>query len=151
MALFGMDTTIGGNKIGFNPLNPYEHLEDAAKAQEDFINRGTAEHVKGINEALDEYRKQLGLAVEGLDPYTEFGRMSIDSLTSLLTDPSSIRDLPAYEFSFQEGQRALERRLPRGLDESGRLAKEMTRYGTDYASTKYGDRLSGLLGLRTVP
>lgn len=66
-------------------------------------------------------------------------------------DWSSFFDSPDYQFTFSEGQRAVNSGLAaRGLSNSGAAMKELTRYGQGAASTQlntYLNRLSSLAGI----
>jgi hypothetical protein len=68
----------------------------------------------------------------------------------LLKDPNSITGQPGYQFSLDQGNRALNAgAAARGMTYSGAQGKALQRYGQDYASTKLNDsfnRLSSLAG-----
>ncbi len=58
------------------------------------------------------------------------------------------RNSTGYKFGMDQGREAITgSAAAKGLLNSGSAAKALTRYGSDYASTKYNDYLSQLLGL----
>lgn len=61
---------------------------------------------------------------------------------------------PGYQFRFDEGQRAIERSASaRGMELSGSILRELTRYGQGMGSAEYGNvynRLSNIAGLGQV-
>lgn len=60
----------------------------------------------------------------------------------------TFRNNTGYKFGFDQGQEAIVgSAAAKGLRNSGSAAKALTKYGQDYASTKYNDYLSQLLGL----
>jgi hypothetical protein len=93
--------------------------------------------------ALEEQRRQFDLAREDQAPYREAG---VEALTSLrgFQEPA-LRDIdvmgePGYMFGLKSGRDALEGSAAAGGGlYSGNTLKALTRYGNDYATTKYGD------------
>lgn len=87
-------------------------------------------------------------------PLLEARNDALSKIRALLADPSSITKDPGYEFAFNQGARALgNSAAARGMTYSGAAGKALTRYGTDYASTKLDqtyNRLSNLAGLGQV-
>lgn len=73
---------------------------------------------------------------------------------NLLQNPSSITSDPGYQFGFNQGQAAYDNSgAARGMRLSGAQAKALTRYGQDYAGTKYDNALNrygNLAGLGQV-
>jgi hypothetical protein len=59
-----------------------------------------------------------------------------------------VKKQPAYQFRFQEGMTGVENSLiARGLMESGRAAKEMTRFGQGFASNEFQNIIGNLMGI----
>jgi hypothetical protein len=79
----------------------------------------------------------------GLDPYRKAGAQGVTDLASFMapggggTKDFSFQADPGYDFRMAEGAKALERSSA-GRVLGGRAAKEMNRYGQDYASNEYG-------------
>jgi len=80
---------------------------------------------------------------EDFAPYREAGGRALTRLEDLMSGDYDVSQTAGYDFRLQEGYKGLERsQIGRRL--SGRGAKEMMRYGQDYASAEYGaefDRL----------
>ncbi len=153
--------TVGSSLIGANAAN------NASDAQ--------AESAAAANATS---QKQFDQTREDSAPYRQAGYSSLNKLSDLLglsgnTTAGGYGDLnkrftgadlpnePGYQFGLNEGRKALEgSAAARGGLYSGATLKALTRYGNDYASTKYGDaynrfksdqdttfnRLSGLAG-----
>jgi hypothetical protein len=63
-------------------------------------------------------------------------------------NPGSVRTLPSYQFDVAEGTDAVDRSsAARGMDQSGRTLKDLTRFGTGIADKTYGDQLNRLMAL----
>ena len=59
-----------------------------------------------------------------------------------------IRSLPGYEFQFNEGMRSVREHLSSaGALYSGKALKELTKYGQNFAETKYQTHLSNMMNL----
>lgn len=79
-------------------------------------------------------------------PWRAAGEDALSQLRALLapggglTQDFNAGSDPGYQFGLNEGLKALERTLPRayGFD-SGATLKALTRYGNDYATTKYNE------------
>jgi hypothetical protein len=66
-------------------------------------------------------------------------------------DYSAFQDSPDYQFSFDEGNRAVNAGLAaRGLSNSGRAMKELTRYGQGMASQQLGNYVNRLAAMAGV-
>lgn len=66
-------------------------------------------------------------------------------------DYSAFQDSPDYKFSFDEGTRAVNAGLAaRGLSNSGRAMKELTRYGQGMASQQLGNYVNRLAAMAGV-
>lgn len=71
-----------------------------------------------------------------------------DALNNLIQNPSSVSSLPGYQFDLQQGTQAADRSAAaRGMDQSGRTLKDLTRFGTGLADNTYGSQLSRLMAL----
>jgi hypothetical protein len=95
-----------------------------------------------------EYAQQLQGLSGAYDPYTRTGGIANEQLQKLLSDPSSLRHLPGYQFAQDQGIQALDRSAKaRGMLESGRQDKDLLRFSTGLADQTYGNQLSRLMGL----
>ncbi len=118
-------------------------------------------------ESLEEQRRQFDLLRGDQEPYREAGKSALEQLKSLMTfDPSpdsaSVMREPGYQFGLDQGRNALEgSAAARGGLYSGQALKELTQFGNDYGTTKFGqafdrqqtgfgnrwNRLAGLAGI----
>lgn len=68
------------------------------------------------------------------------------ALQRLMSDPSSVRSLPGYQFAQDEGTRAIDHSAAaRGMDQSGRTLKDLSRFSTGLADQTYGNQLNRLM------
>lgn len=127
-----------------------------ANAQRDAANASTAEQ-----------RRQFDLLYGDQQPFREAGQGAIRQLAGLSGyDPTpSAQDVmnePGYRFGLEQGRNALEgSAAARGGLYSGRALRELTQFGNDYATTRFGqandraqqsfgnrwNRLAGLAGI----
>ena len=100
--------------------------------------------------AADDQKRLGRRALRGADAVTAKQDYYNDLLKELLTDPSSIKKDPGYEFSFGEGLKAVERsNAAKGFTGSGNAAIELLRYGEEFSSRflkQREDLLAGLSG-----
>lgn len=90
----------------------------------------------------DEYKAGYNNLAQGYQPYEDTGLTSNTALQRLYADPSSVRSLPGYQFGQEEGVNALDMSAAaRGMTNSGRLNKDLLRFGTGYADQTYGNQL----------
>lgn len=83
---------------------------------------------------LEEGRQR---AVAALRPYTQTAAIALDKLRALQADPSSIKDMPGYQFRFQEQQRAVQQGSSAvGKLFSGQTLVELLRRGGEFASAE---------------
>lgn len=109
-----------------------EAAGDAADAQ-----AGAADAATG------EQRRQFNLIREDQAPYREAG---VEALTRLrnysdhIPRPDEVMAEPGYQFGLQEGIGNIQNTAAaRGGLYSGNTLRALTRYGTDYATTRYND------------
>lgn len=91
-----------------------------------------------------DFQKWLwGEQKELLQPFATAGTESIPTYMDQVNKPFTMDDLyldPGYQFGLNEGTRARENAASsKGMTLSGPQQKAMQRFGTDYASTKYGE------------
>lgn len=109
----------------------------------------------GIRSAGDDYLTNLlGLSkgyaplAANYEPWMATGRQANDAVSRLISDPSSVRSLPAYQFLMDQGTRAIDRSAAsNGSLFSGRTGKALETYGQGLADKTYGDQLARLLGV----
>lgn len=108
-----------------------------------FVNAGVG--IGGNLLANKQIQSGINKATDTLAPYTQTGQNAMAEYYRQLQEgpmPSfeSYTKTPAYTFPLQEGLKAVERSAAaRGGLVSGATGKQLTRYGSDYASTKYTD------------
>lgn len=109
---------------------------------------GYAEEVLGIDDVQDGYRqaieaysKQFKPAKKDISPWVEWGKtQGRDAVTRLQDDPSSIAELPYYNFIMDQGLGAIERQKgAKGKFFSGETQHDIIDYASGVASTTYGD------------
>jgi hypothetical protein len=103
------------------------------------MDRAQSEANRYLKEAYD---SQMGFA----KPYQEAGLSALAQLQNY--DPTKEA---GYQFGLNQGLSGIDRSMAaRGMGNSGAALKALTRFGNDYASTKYNDgynRLMGMAGL----
>lgn len=96
----------------------------------------------------DNYASQMSELATGFQPWQSTGLAANDAVSRLISDPSSVRSLPAYQFLMGEGTKAIDRSAAsQGSLFSGRTGKALESYGQGLADKTYGDQLSRLLGI----
>ncbi len=107
--------------------------EQAAQTREDNMPA-----LEARNASLAKMREMLGISGTGA------GTMS-SALTA-----QQVQAEPGYQFGLDQGQQAMQRQAnARGMLNSGNALLAASRYGNDYATTKYGDSWNRLQGERT--
>ena len=107
--------------------------EQAAQTREDNMPA-----LEARNASLAKMREMLGISGTGA------GTMS-SALTA-----RQVQAEPGYQFGLDQGQQAMQRQAnARGMLNSGNALLAASRYGNDYAATKYGDSWNRLQGERT--
>src|SRR5512139_273650 len=77
----------------------------------------------------------------------DFGEYQ-NKLKSLLTDPSQIQETPAYQFTKQQGEQAINRSAAaKGMLNSGSVLAELQKYGSGLASQEYSGQVNRLAEL----
>lgn len=131
----------GGQMLG--GLLQYDAADKAADAQ-----------LAGVNAGIGETRRQYDQNRQDLAPYRTAGYSALDKLSSLIDgyrpfDGSELEDDPGYLFGLNAGKDAIEQSAAaRGGLFSGRTMKDLARYATDYAGTKFNERGAFRLGER---
>lgn len=96
----------------------------------------------------DTYADKFAGLAEGYDPYVQTGYTANAGVQGLLADPSSVRNLPGYQFQMDQGTKALDQSATaRGGLFSGKAGKDLTRFGQNLADTSYGTQLQRLMGI----
>lgn len=108
-----------------------------------------ADRAQAFNEHV--YRQSR----KDLKPWRQTGRMALSDMRDIyITGSKPHTTSPGYDFRMKEGQKAFDRSgSARGMSMSGRQAKELTRYGQDYAADDYDrqfNRLSSMAGTGQV-
>jgi hypothetical protein len=96
----------------------------------------------------DQYASDMSGLSQRFQPWANTGMAANDAVARLISDPSSVRSLPAYDFMMGEGTKAIDRSaVSNGNLFSGKTGKALTAYGQNLADKTYGDQLSRLLGV----
>jgi hypothetical protein len=84
-------------------------------------------------------------------PYRDAGFSALAGIQGLLADPSSVAQMPDYQFGFDQGSKALQNSATaRGMTYSGQQGKALQKYGNDYANSKLNEsynRLASIAGI----
>lgn len=95
----------------------------------------------------DDYKTGMFDLSKAYDPYVAAGTDSLRSYSALLNDPSRIRSMPGYQFTMDEGTRAIDHSgSARSMGQSGRALKDLTRFGQGNADQFTGNWLQRFLG-----
>lgn len=101
---------------------------------------------KATDSAIHAQDAATSRAEKFLQPYADRGMAALTGL-----DNFDVTKDPSYQFRMSEGMKALNAAASaRGLSNSGRTLKELTRYGQDYASQEYGNAYNRQLGLANM-
>ena len=133
-ALSGGSSILGG-LFGSKKAKKASRLQAAneAAAIQDMINAGK------------EYNTSIQTLAEDYNPYVESGLGSLGAFDRLVSNPSSLRSLPGYQFAQDEGLRAVDSSAARrGMLNSGRNIKDTLRFSQGLADQTYGDQFSRL-------
>lgn len=99
---------------------------------------GANEVEKGAKLGREYGMEQAAIARKDLQPFTKFGKGQIAGLEDLMANPSSITNLPSYQFKLSEGLGAIERsKLSKGKFFSGETARDIIDYAEGLASSTY--------------
>jgi hypothetical protein len=102
----------------------------------------------GIRQAGDQYATSFADLAKGYQPWQNTGLAANNAVQRLISDPSSVRSLPAYDFLMGEGTKAIDRSaVSNGNLFSGKTGKALVGYGQNLADKTYGDQLTRLLGV----
>lgn len=98
---------------------------------------------RSTDRALAEQQRQFDLTRGDQAPYREAGVNALERLGQFVdpsTDPQDVMNEPGYRFGLEQGIGNIQNTAAaRGGLYSGNALKALTRYGNDYATTKYGD------------
>lgn len=115
-------------------------------AADTFAKQGVA--TAGLKDFGGQYAQQFGDLSKSFAPWQATGGAANDAVRNLISDPSSVRSLPGYQFDLNEGTKAIDHSaLANGSLFSGKTGKALTAYGTNLADKTYGDQLARLLGV----
>lgn len=95
--------------------------------------------------SLEEQRRQFDLLRADQAPYREAGVSALEQLRNVMgfdptPDAASVMSEPGYQFGLDQGRDAIQgTAAARGGLYSGQALKELTKFGGDYATGRYGD------------
>lgn len=118
-----------------------EALEANRLAQE----RTIAAQREALEMSLGEQRRQYDTTRADWQPWRETGMSALEQLRGLMNyDPTptaeSVMAEPGYQFGLTQGRNIMEgSAAARGGLYSGQAMRELTQYGNDYATGRYGD------------
>lgn len=111
------------------------------------IDKAVAAMETGYGEAIGTTREARTGARTGFDPYTTSGLEGLQGYRDLLADPTSIRDLPGYQFMQEEQAKGIMRASSAaGERYSGGMFSELMERGGSLADLTYGKRLAEFQG-----
>ena len=136
-ALSGVSSLLGGKKSA-------KAAKNAAISQS--ISQNNA--ISGMHaNAQDYYQNQAALG-DRFNPYVQSGTAATSALDQLMANPESIRALPGYQFQQQEGLNAIDRSgAARGMVNSGRTLKDLTRFGQGLADSSLQNQFNRLYAI----
>lgn len=112
--------------------------------------KAAAQGFKESEDILTDYgQKSLGY----LEPFKQVGKYGLNNLAAVYNNPngpdySQFRDSPGYQFSFDEGQKAVENSgSARGMNLSGAQLKGLTRYGQGTADQGFNNWFNRNMGM----
>lgn len=106
---------------------------------------------RGQRRSLREQRRQFSLINEQLAPFRQAGLGGLRGVQSLLRDPSSILEDPAYQFALSQGQEAITgSKAAAGTLSSGATLKDLTEFGQGLATSTYQQQIQNQMGLATL-
>jgi hypothetical protein len=98
-----------------------------------------------VNDAIQDQNKQIR---SDMGPYRGLGEQAAQDLQALQADPSSIEDMPGYQFQLGEGNKAIQRSAAaRGGLFSGKTLKDMDRFSQGHAQGYYQNEWNRLYNL----
>ena len=108
----------------------------------DAQSESSAEIAASTDRATAETSRQFDVAQENLAPYREIGAEAVDVLRNSMVNGefNDFYESPDYQFTLQEGQKAVDRaQSASGSRYGGRAIKEAINYNQGAASTQYGN------------
>lgn len=166
--LYGLDSpsASGSNEFGrsTNPTTTYQYSQsgkvneyEVVQAFMEFLGRRPSEreldYYTGRERGNELYYDVVVPGMENMQAKGEFqGGSKTNPPTASPGDRfARFRESPDYQFALEQGQRATDQSLAaRGLTNSGRAMKELTRFGQGLASQQlnnYANRLASLAGV----
>ena len=86
-----------------------------------------------------------GQAAQMADPFMQYRGQFGQQLVSLMNDPSSVKNLPGYQFSYNQGLNSLQRGMAAtGQVQSGAEQIALSQYGEQFANQYFTDQFNRL-------
>ena len=84
-------------------------------------------------------------AAQMADPFMQYRGQFGQQLVSLMNDPSSVKNLPGYQFSYNQGLNSLQRGMAAtGQIQSGAEQTALSQYGEQFANQYFTDQFNRL-------
>jgi hypothetical protein len=114
---------------------------DAADAMRSGAEQSAAATLEATEKNIEFQKWLWGEQKDLLQPWVTAGESALQDYYSQVSQPFTMEDLymdPGYQFRLQEGQKAYETSgAAQGMQLSGKQAKDLARFGQDYASSEY--------------
>lgn len=122
-----------------------DQAKQANQAAADAYNKQVG-NIRAINEWGDEQVGKYRALAQNYDPYTQTGLQFNNQLQTLISNPSSLRSQPGYQFTYDQGMNALgSLNASRGMLNSGAASKDAMKFGQGLADQTYNSTLDRLM------
>ena len=112
---------------------------------------GANKIAQGQESSIQAQREMFGETKAALSPYIDFGKRGLEGLTSFMSDPRMIEQLPYYQFNLDQGLQSLQRgALAKGKFFSGQNVQDVLKFSQGLASQTYQDEFTRRFSLANV-
>src|SRR3990167_7122044 len=112
---------------------------------------GANKIAQGQESSIQAQREMFGETKAALSPYIDFGKRGLEGLTSFMSDPRMIEQLPYYQFNLDQGLQSLQRgALAKGKFFSGQNVQDVLKFSQGLASQTYQDEFARRFSLANV-
>ena len=135
--------SLGSLRDPFGFIGKMTGSDDAAQAMKDAATDSARATLEATEKNIDFQKWLWGEQKALAQPYADAGQRALSKYEMLAGGDFTLDDLymdPGYQFGLNEGVRARDQSASaRGMQLSGGQQKALTRYGQDYASTKFNE------------